>query len=142
MEKRLYRSKKDRILGGVCGGIAEYFDVDPTWVRLLWALCVLAGGVGLLAYILAWAIIPSNPKQKGSDNGEVARMAARKGREMRKEERGNGMLIAGIIVLGIGLVFLATNFGWLGGWDWKKTWPVFLVIVGIGLLARWVAYRG
>ncbi|PIO06317.1 hypothetical protein COT29_01555, partial [Candidatus Micrarchaeota archaeon CG08_land_8_20_14_0_20_59_11] len=81
-------------------------------------------------------------KQKGSDNGEVARMAARKGREMRKEERGNGMLIAGIIVLGIGLVFLATNFGWLGGWDWKKTWPVFLVIVGIGLLARWVAYRG
>ena len=128
----------------MCGGIAEYFDVDPTWVRLLWALCVLAGGVGLLAYILAWVIIPANPSQKGSagDIGEVARMAARKGREMRKEERGNGMLIAGIIVLGIGLVFLATNFGWLGGWDWKKTWPVFLVIVGIGLLARWVAYRG
>src|SRR3989338_8854257 len=56
--KRLYRSKKERIIAGVCGGIAEYFNVDPSIVRLLWALFALMGGSGILAYIIAWIIIP------------------------------------------------------------------------------------
>ena len=58
-QKRLYRNKKDRILGGVCGGIADYLDADPTIVRLLWAIITLVSvGFGLLAYLLAWIIIP------------------------------------------------------------------------------------
>jgi phage shock protein C len=61
--KKLYRSGKDRILGGVCGGIAEYFDVDPTIVRLIWILFAL-NGTGLLAYLIAWIVIPRNPKHK------------------------------------------------------------------------------
>ncbi|MFH0830304.1 MAG: PspC domain-containing protein, partial [Candidatus Aenigmatarchaeota archaeon] len=62
--RRLYRSGKDKILGGVCGGIAEYLGIDPIIVRLLWVLFVLAGGSGLLAYIIAWIIIPRNPDHK------------------------------------------------------------------------------
>jgi phage shock protein C len=62
--KRLYRSANDRILGGVCGGIAEYFGVDPVVIRLLWVLFTLIYGTGILAYIIAWIIIPRNPKQK------------------------------------------------------------------------------
>ncbi len=57
-DKRLYRTEKDRVLGGVCGGIAEYFDVDPVLVRLLWVAFTLAFGGGLLAYIIGWIIIP------------------------------------------------------------------------------------
>jgi len=56
--KRLYRSKKEKILGGVCGGIAEYFNKDPTLIRLLWILFTFLGGAGILAYIIAWIIIP------------------------------------------------------------------------------------
>ncbi len=56
--KRLYRSKKDRVIAGVCGGIGEYFNTDPTLIRLLWVIFVLAGGSGILAYIIAWIIIP------------------------------------------------------------------------------------
>ena len=56
--KRLFRSKKDRILAGVCGGIGNYFRVDPVIIRLIWAIFVFAGGFGILAYILAWLIIP------------------------------------------------------------------------------------
>jgi phage shock protein PspC (stress-responsive transcriptional regulator) len=59
---RLYRSGKDRILGGVCGGIAEYLGVDPVIIRLLWVVGSLAWGTGILAYIIAWIIIPRNPK--------------------------------------------------------------------------------
>ena len=57
-KKRLYRSKKERIIGGVCGGIAEYLDTDPTIVRLIWILGSLIWGAGILAYLIAWIIIP------------------------------------------------------------------------------------
>ena len=57
--KRLYRaSKNDSMIGGVCAGIAEYFEVDPTLIRLLWIVFSLVAGSGVLAYILAWIIIP------------------------------------------------------------------------------------
>ena len=61
--KRLYRSKKDRMIAGVCGGLGEYFLVDHTLVRLLWAVLTVAsmGVGGILAYILAWIIIPEKP---------------------------------------------------------------------------------
>jgi len=61
--KRLYRSGKERILGGVCGGVAEYLNVDPTIIRLLWIVFGLTGA-GILAYIIAWIIVPRNLKDK------------------------------------------------------------------------------
>ncbi len=64
LKKRLYKSGNERILGGVCGGIGEYFDVDPTIIRLLWILFVLFFGLGILLYFIAWFIIPRNPKHK------------------------------------------------------------------------------
>ncbi len=62
--KRLYRSRKDKVLGGVCGGIAEYLDVDPVVVRLIWAIATLISmGFGIIAYIIAWIVIPEEPKR-------------------------------------------------------------------------------
>ncbi|MFH1237052.1 MAG: PspC domain-containing protein [Candidatus Aenigmatarchaeota archaeon] len=61
---RLYRSCKDKILGGVCGGIAEYLGIDPTIVRILWIIGTLAWGFGILLYIVLWIIVPRNPYQK------------------------------------------------------------------------------
>ena len=58
MNKRLYRSNESKVIAGVCGGIAEYFDIDPTLIRLGWVLFSLLGGSGLLAYIIAAIIIP------------------------------------------------------------------------------------
>lgn len=62
MEKRLYKSNKNKVLCGVCGGIAEYFNVDPTLVRLGWIVFCALGGSGLLAYIIAAVIIPNDPE--------------------------------------------------------------------------------
>ena len=62
--KRLYRSGKNRVLGGVCGGLGEYFNVDPVIIRILWVAFSLLYGVGILAYILAWIIVPMNPDHK------------------------------------------------------------------------------
>lgn len=57
-KKRLYRTEDDRMLGGVCGGLGEYFDVDPVLIRLLWVAFTLAYGSGLLAYIIFWIVVP------------------------------------------------------------------------------------
>ena len=56
--KKLFRSKKNKVIAGVCGGIGEYFGVDPILIRLLWVIFTLMGGAGVLAYIIAWVIIP------------------------------------------------------------------------------------
>lgn len=62
MDKKLYLSDTDKKIGGVCGGVGEYFGIDPTFIRLLWIIFIFIGGSGLLAYIIAWAIIPQRPK--------------------------------------------------------------------------------
>ena len=61
MSKKLYKSNTNKMLEGVCGGIAEYFGVDPTIVRLAWVVFCALGGSGILAYIIAAIIIPSRP---------------------------------------------------------------------------------
>lgn len=63
MDKRLYKSNINKMLDGVCGGIAEYFGIDPTLIRLGWVLFCALGGSGIIAYIVAAIIIPRNPEQ-------------------------------------------------------------------------------
>lgn len=62
MEKKLYRNTSDKMLCGVCSGIADYFKIDPTLIRLAWVIISLAGGGGILAYIIAAIIIPEGPQ--------------------------------------------------------------------------------
>ena len=61
MEKKLYKSSKDKKLDGVCAGLAEYLDVDPTLIRLAWVIFTFLGGSGILAYIIAALVMPRNP---------------------------------------------------------------------------------
>lgn len=61
MEKKLYRSRKNYMVAGICGGLGEYFQIDPTIIRLAVAFTFLLGGTGLLVYLVAWIIIPLEP---------------------------------------------------------------------------------
>ena len=63
MEKRLYKSIENKMIDGVCAGIAEYLNLDPTLVRLLWVVFCAMGGSGFLAYIVAAIIIPPQPRE-------------------------------------------------------------------------------
>jgi phage shock protein C len=89
MKKKLYRSKKDHMIAGVCGGIAEYFDIDPTLVRLLTVLFVLLGGAGVAVYVIAWIVIPKNTEQVSDDKldkREESKKKIKKGAEEVVEE--------------------------------------------------------
>ena len=59
--KRLYLSNTDKKLAGVCGGIAEFFGIDPTIIRVLWIICSVLFGSGILAYLICWLVIPRQP---------------------------------------------------------------------------------
>ena len=61
MDNKMFRSRTNKMLGGVCAGLADYFGVDPTIVRILWAISVFVFGTGGLLYLLAWIIMPESP---------------------------------------------------------------------------------
>ena len=61
--RRVYRSRRNQVIGGVAAGVAEYFDIDPTIVRIAWALLGMAWGTGVLLYLICWVVIPLNPVQ-------------------------------------------------------------------------------
>jgi phage shock protein C len=63
--KRLYRSRSDRKIAGVCGGLGAYLGIDPVIPRLIWVVLALAAGAGLLAYLIAWLVIPIEPETRG-----------------------------------------------------------------------------
>ncbi len=62
--KKLFRSRSERMIAGICGGLADYFSMDPTWVRLLsFVLLFLSGGIVLLIYLIMWILIPLEPRE-------------------------------------------------------------------------------
>ncbi len=134
MAKKIYRSRKDSIIGGVCGGIAEYFDIDPTLVRLLAILIVFLGGVGVIAYIIAWVIIPQNPEQEAKmDKKSTQEEYVGADQEASKEDN-QRYVWGGLILIFLGLFFLLRSF--FPRFILINFWPVILVIVGIALMLQ------
>ena len=67
--KRLYRSQTNKVVAGVCGGLAEYFNIDPVIPRIIFLLTVLPGGISILAYFIFWIVMPSEPKTTNVNKG-------------------------------------------------------------------------
>lgn len=125
--KKLYRSITDRVIGGVCGGIAEYFEVDSTLVRLAFVLFTLTvkNGSGLLIYLILWLVVPV---RKSEEVKEVL---------IKKRGSRRHSLTTAILLILIGLIFLFNNFGILSWSVWEviwKIWPVFLILFGLEML--------
>ena len=152
MEKRLYRSKSDRMIWGVCGGLAKYFDIDPTIVRVIALLSIFLGSVGIWAYIILAIVVPledskaAEPKDTIKENvEEMKETASELGRGIRsalaKEEgessegtkiRHRHRNAVGIILIVLGVLFLLGSFDLFWWFRWSTLWP--LVIVAIGAL--------
>lgn len=115
--KQLRRSRRDRVIAGVCGGLGSYFGVDPVWIRLAFVILTIGGGAGLLLYAVAWVLIP----EAGTDEGEIA----------RTNLGTKGPLIAGLALIVIGLVSLANV---IAPWFSRFMWPAVLVVIGLALL--------
>ena len=127
MRKRIYRSTTDKVIGGVCGGLGEYFGIDPTWVRVLFVLSLFAEGVGLLAYLIGWIVIPKEPEVTTA--AASAEGAAMNTQTNVVSQNGAGFL-PGVILVILGMIFLFDRvFYWF---DFDYVWP--LVIIGVGVI--------
>lgn len=133
MAKKLYLSR-DKKIGGVCGGIAEHFDMDPTVVRLFWILFSIFGGAGVIGYIIAMVIIPENPHTSGDFEGDYKRDYSSDGNDSNK---GN-IIIGGILII-IGVMYLFRRyFGlyWLSLRNLTHLWPLILVAFGLTIIFK------
>lgn len=154
MYKKLYRSNTDKMIGGVSGGIAEYFEIDPTIVRILFVLAVFFGGGGLIAYIILWIIVPEKPYvfpgtqqtqyENQSEFTQSKQESETKGANsepikdqfdyatFQQKQKSNTGSVAGIVLVVIGALFLLNNF--IPRFNFGDFWPFILIAIGIGLL--------
>jgi phage shock protein C len=151
MQKRLYRSRDDRLIFGVCGGLAKYFDIDPVIVRIITIVVALVTGVGILAYIVMGIVVPlessqvSEPKDVIKENvEEYKQTASQLGDEIRStfgkkegapeetaKDRHRGRNILGVILVVIGILCLLASFNLFGWLSWGRLWPLILVAIGL-----------
>lgn len=152
MERRLYHSNDDRMIWGVCGGLAKYFNIDPALVRVVMVLLIFANGFAILAYIILAIITPLEPSEVSptgdATTGIPAEMSsASTGQEgetpdgTAKVEDGyrRRQLAMGIVLLVVGALFMLGNLGWSSWFRWGMLWP--LPIIAIGLIVVLAARR-
>ena len=115
--RRLYRSNSKKVVAGICGGLGDYFAVDPVWFRFGFVVLTIGGGSGILIYLLMWLIVPPEPEgyaAPASERGAVG-----------------GAAIAGMVLMIVGAISLAnTAAPWLG----QYVWPIVFLIGGLALI--------
>ncbi len=150
-ERSLKRSLNNRVIAGVCSGIADYFRMDPVIVRLIFVLLIIFGGGGLLVYIILWIVLPddlpyvynfnkaagqNNPQAEASENQQennatgTINVQAENNVFMKKKK--NGQLLTGLILIGLGLIFLLAAL--LPNFNYADFWPLLIIILGIVIL--------
>ena len=135
--KRLYKSRKNCVIDGVCGGIGEYLDVDPVLVRIVAVIFLFVGGSALIAYIIGMIIIPKAPIEAGETvEAPVERATPVTGRSEGFGKAGG--LIFGIILIAFGVHFLLRNIPFFHDYYWRFWnfgwhffWPAVLVLIGL-----------
>ena len=144
MNKKLNRSVKDKVISGVAGGLAEYFEIDPVIVRVLFVISLFFHGAGFIAYIVLWIAVPeapyvfetaSNVGASGTTNAETDIKANNpaaayfKSLDEKKVKRNRNI---GIVLIVLGCIFLADNF--IPRIHFGDFWPIVLIALGVSLL--------
>lgn len=128
--KKLERSCTNRVLGGVCSGLADYFNVDIALMRVLFVVSAICGSFGFWMYIILWIVLPEEKILEQSYMKEDGTIDITP--KEPRQHGGNGAMIASMILIFIGLIALIDNFAFVT-WIWKL-WPVSLIIIGVMLL--------
>jgi len=137
VSRRLERSRTNRVIAGVCGGLGEYLDIDATFVRVAMVVLAFFGGIGILAYVVLLILMPL-PGQSplfGPSNGAAAGDAtsAAVADPAATEQR---RYAVGVLLVAVGVVFLLGNLGVFRGLDWKYIWPLVVIALGVFLIAQ------
>ena len=134
--KKLYKSRENKVIDGVCGGIAEYFDVDPVLVRIIFVLFFFFGGSAILAYIIGIVIMPAQPSVS------KVGIESEKNNIVSTPSNKNTLLI-GFIFIVIGVFFLMGNipffniyYYWIKNHFWDILLPSILILIGLSIVIK------
>ena len=154
---RLYKSRTDKMVFGVCGGLADYFNVDPVLVRIAFVVLTVAGGSGILLYLILAILMPQQETsavapgdivrenlqsitaeaaeagRRGVEtvSGALGRETARPPETAVPDERRNTLAV---ILIGVGVLLLLANLGLFSWFDWDTFWPVLLILLGVAVI--------
>lgn len=125
--KRLERDIRNKAIGGVCAGLGNFFDMDPAFWRVLFFFLFFFGASGLLIYIILWVIMPAQkvyatPNMDQAANFEVT----------NDQKRKNGNMVAGLVLIGIGVLCLIGRY--IPEINWHTAWPILLIVLGLVLI--------
>ena len=133
--RKLYRNSMNRVIGGVCSGLAEYFGLDIALVRIAFVIAFLFASFGFWLYIILWIVLPVEGQQI-TDNGQQSRSQSSQSESesvsVSKSESKIKSIFAGAFIILIGLLFLVNNFIPIN-WVWKL-WPLILVAIGVVMI--------
>ncbi|MCD6163019.1 MAG: PspC domain-containing protein [candidate division Zixibacteria bacterium] len=138
--RKLYRSRENAMLGGVCAGLAEYFNVDSSLIRLATVLLVFPGGLSFWVYVAAWIIIPQKPLPV--DVSDSNALTPQTGDETvidnnnEKKENDKTKFIVGIVLVVMGMFFLMNTLNIFVWFSFFKLWPIVLIIIGAVILVK------
>lgn len=142
MNKRLYRSVKDKMLGGVAGGLGEYFEIDSTLIRIIFLVTLFIGGTGIIAYLILWVLVPQQifiPNMVSADSSSQNTNIPKSDLvdnyfAIQEEKKNKRSITLGIILIIFGMIFLADNF--LPRINFGDFWPLILIGIGTAVLVN------
>lgn len=141
-QRQLRRSHDDRILSGLCGGLGDFFGVDPILFRVAFVLLAFAGGGGLVLYLVLTLVVPSEGQDEVGTRDTMRRGAEDLADSVKnvadgmRNERDSGRRTAAILLILLGAFFLFQNLDWLDWIDAGWIWPLLLIGLGAWLLSR------
>jgi phage shock protein C len=134
MKNRLYRDEHRKVLGGVCAGLADYFNVDISLVRVVFVLALILKGGGILFYIILWAVVPARPYVAPSAGFPAPPEPAPFAPVNKSVSISTGSIIGGLILIMLGGYLLLNQYNIIPDLDFDKLWPVILIIIGLVLM--------
>ena len=142
-DTRLTRSSKDKMIAGVCGGLAAYLDIDAVLVRLAFVILLFATGIGLPIYVILWIVMPREGSDSGSDAemGTMTEVVQKNIGEMGETVYSSVNRIGrpgtvGLILVILGAYFLLNQLGWLNWIGGALFWPLIIIGFGVFLLVK------
>ena len=139
MSKKLTRNLNDKMIAGVAAGLADYFQLEVTWVRIAFVLATFFGGGGLWIYIILWIAVPEHVYTSTFENGPILNDDAMFNNPYQKKskEKINGSLIGGLVMIALGSYFLLDEFDIIPDWfNVGKLWPLIFVFIGLSILFK------
>ena len=127
MEKKLQRDTQHKVIGGVCAGLANYFGMDATLLRLLLAFMILFAGTGLWLYIILWIVMPAGHFKPSSDGVETFVSET-----SQAPKKNSGSMVIGLTFIGLGALGLLHRF--VPEFNWQMIWPIALIVLGLILI--------